>query len=91
MTSRDRKRPAPPSNKGQKCPSRFVPTPARKQPGLPWMPRAGYDHELGKDSQLLRAAKNFYPEGKYTLPMHYFSRQEKNRRCGFYFYALILS
>ncbi|XP_045448983.1 dynein axonemal heavy chain 3 [Melitaea cinxia] len=64
MTSRDRKRPAPPSNKGQKCPSRFVTTPARKQPGLPWMPRAGYDHELDKDSQLLRAAKSFYPEGE---------------------------
>ncbi|CAH0719658.1 unnamed protein product, partial [Brenthis ino] len=68
MSSGDRKRPAPStSNSGSssraKCPSRFI-LPARKQPSLPWMPRAGYDHELGQDSQLLRAAKNYYPEGE---------------------------
>ncbi|KAG6455707.1 hypothetical protein O3G_MSEX009350 [Manduca sexta] len=45
------------------CPSRFV-TPARSQPGLPRMPRAGYDRELGRDSVLLRAANNYYPEGE---------------------------
>ncbi|XP_047529766.1 dynein axonemal heavy chain 3 [Vanessa atalanta] len=64
MNSRDRKRPAPSASKAEKCPSRFVPTPARKQPGLPWMPRAGYNQELGQDGQLLRAAKNYYPEGE---------------------------
>ncbi|XP_075973125.1 dynein heavy chain 3, axonemal [Anticarsia gemmatalis] len=45
------------------CPSRFI-APARKPKTLPWMPRAGYDEEVGRDSELLRAAKNFYPEGE---------------------------
>ena len=66
MASGDRKRPAPSTSKAgssrPKCPSRFIPK-DRKQPGLPWIPRAGYDGELGQDSQLLHAAKNYFPEG----------------------------
>lgn len=64
MASGDRKRPAKRElPKGAKpCPSRFV-MPARKQPSLPWMPRAGYDPEMDRDSIMLRASKNFYPEG----------------------------
>lgn len=59
-----RKRPLPSSSgRAAKCPSRFVPAPARKQPALPWLPRAGYDDELDRDSALLRAANNYYPEG----------------------------
>ncbi|XP_049869343.1 dynein axonemal heavy chain 3 [Pectinophora gossypiella] len=49
--------------KAEKCPPRFV-TPARKLPKLPWMPRAGYDDELDRDSKMLRAAQNYYPEGE---------------------------
>ncbi|VVC95446.1 unnamed protein product [Leptidea sinapis] len=66
MASGDRKRPAASTSRStgaRKCPSRFVPGPPRKQPALPWMPRAGYKHELDRDSELLRAAKNYYPEG----------------------------
>lgn len=69
MASGDRKRPAKPNLKrnhplkGEKCPPRFV-APARTQPSLPSVPRAGYHDELEKDSKLLRAAKNFYPEGE---------------------------
>ncbi|CAH3998948.1 unnamed protein product [Pieris brassicae] len=63
MASGDRKRTRPPLT-GKKCPSRFVPGPPRKQPALPWMPRAGYSNELDRDSELLRSAKNYYPEGE---------------------------
>ncbi|CAH2242148.1 jg1052 [Pararge aegeria aegeria] len=66
MASGDRKRPSPSSSNSRaaKCPSRFVTVPPRKQPSLPWLPRAGYDDELERDSTLLRAAKNYYPEGE---------------------------
>ncbi|CAG9584340.1 unnamed protein product [Danaus chrysippus] len=60
MSTRGRKRP-PPS--GTACPSRFVQN-AAKQPQLPTLTRAGYNHELDRDSQLLRAARNYYPEGE---------------------------
>lgn len=69
MSTRGRKRP-PPS--GTACPSRFVQN-AAKQPQLPTLTRAGYDHELDRDSQLLRAARNYYPEGYDAL-----SRKEKD-------------
>ncbi|CAB3253984.1 unnamed protein product [Arctia plantaginis] len=60
-SKRKKKRQAP--SDAVLCPSRFIP-PARKPRTLPWMPRAGYDAELDRDSELLRAAKNYYPEGE---------------------------
>ncbi|KAI8429290.1 hypothetical protein MSG28_007791 [Choristoneura fumiferana] len=63
MASGDRKRKSKPPAGAEPCPSRFV-LPKRAQPPLPWLPRAGYDHEVGRDSQLIRAAKNYYPEGE---------------------------
>lgn len=63
-SKRKKKRQAP--SDAVLCPSRFV-TPARKPRNLPWMPRAGYASELDRDSELLRAAKNYYPEGIVEL------------------------
>ncbi|XP_052759353.1 dynein axonemal heavy chain 3 [Galleria mellonella] len=60
MASGDRKRPAEPA---PRCSARFMGA-ARKQPALPVLARAGYDHELERDSKLLRASRNYYPEGE---------------------------
>ncbi|KAL4710846.1 hypothetical protein ACJJTC_016130 [Scirpophaga incertulas] len=47
----------------ERCPPRFT-GPTRQPPALPPLARAGYDPELARDSELLRAAKNYYPEGE---------------------------
>ncbi|CAG9790365.1 unnamed protein product [Diatraea saccharalis] len=51
----------------KRCPPRFTGG-ARSQPTLASITRAGYDDELEKDSVLLQAAKNYYPEGNCYTP-----------------------
>ncbi|XP_059059125.1 dynein axonemal heavy chain 3 [Achroia grisella] len=60
MASGDRKRPA---EHATRCPTRFTGAP-RRQPALPSLARAGHDHELDRDSILLRASRSYYPEGE---------------------------
>ncbi|KAF9412144.1 hypothetical protein HW555_009274, partial [Spodoptera exigua] len=61
-SSRKKKRREPPPG-AKPCPSRFVPPDVGSQP-LPWVPRAGYDHEMGQDSVHVKAVMNMYPEGE---------------------------
>ncbi|CAG9790368.1 unnamed protein product [Diatraea saccharalis] len=51
----------------KRCPPRFTGG-ARSQLTLASITRAGYDDELEKDSVLLQAAKNYYPEGNCYTP-----------------------
>lgn len=60
-SSRKKKR-REPQAEGKPCPSRFVPPDVGGRT-LPWVPRAGYDHEVGEDSHLVKAVMNMYPEG----------------------------
>ncbi|XP_050560797.1 dynein axonemal heavy chain 3 isoform X1 [Spodoptera frugiperda] len=61
-SSRKKKR-REPQPEGKPCPSRFVPPDVGGRT-LPWVPRAGYDHEVGEDSHLVKAVMNMYPEGE---------------------------
>ncbi|XP_053607537.1 dynein axonemal heavy chain 3 [Plodia interpunctella] len=63
MASGDGKKVKPSTSRGKRCPPRFT-GPPRTQPSLPTLRRAGYDDEVDRDSELLRAANNFYPEGE---------------------------